>query len=76
MTQYVEYEKNYERKTTLGITFDTTCSQEVKLNNYKHFTDSVNYFSYYKSLFVFFLGVKILPLSQVFSRSGLAGDLL
>ena len=29
-SQYVEYEKRYERKTTLGITFDTTCSQEVK----------------------------------------------
>ena len=32
--QYVKYEKNYERKTTLSITtlsitFDTICSQEV-----------------------------------------------
>ena len=29
-SQYVEYEKSYERKTTLGFTFDATCSQEVK----------------------------------------------
>ena len=34
-SQYVEYEKSYERKTTLGITFDTTCSQEVKNRIYK-----------------------------------------
>ena len=29
-SKFVEYEKSYERKTTLGITFDTICSQEVK----------------------------------------------
>ena len=28
-SQYDEYEKSYEPKTTLGITFDATCSQEV-----------------------------------------------
>ena len=30
-SQYVEYEKSYERKTTPGFIFDATCSQEVKI---------------------------------------------
>ena len=28
-SQNVEYEKSYERKTTLAITFDATCSKEA-----------------------------------------------
>ena len=32
-SQYVDCEKSDVWKTTLGITFDATCSQEVKIKN-------------------------------------------
>ena len=59
-SQYVEYEKSYERKTPLGITFYTSCSQEVKadhvffsVKNDLNILKYVKFYEHFKIEFIF-----------------------